>query len=51
MAFGAVALLLGLGVPMAPYLDYVMAVLVGLLVLTICNRAVKALRAASSLTA
>ena len=49
MAFGAVALLLGLGVPVAPYLDYVMAALAGLLLLTIRNRARQALRAASSL--
>lgn len=51
VAFGAVALLLGLGVPVAPYLDYVMAALAGLLLLTIRNRARRALRAASSLTA
>ena len=51
VAFGAVALLLGLGVPLAPYLDYVMAALAGLLLLTIRNRARQALRAASPLTA
>ena len=51
VAFGALALLLGLGVPLAPYLDYVMVALAGLLVLTIRNRARRALRASSPLTA
>ena len=45
VAFGAVALPLGLGVPLAPYLDYVMAALAGMLLLTIRNRARQALRA------
>ena len=47
VAFGGLALLLGLGVPVAPYLDYVMAALAALLLLTIANRARRALRAAA----
>ena len=50
VVFGAIALLLGLGVPVAPYLDYVMAALTLLLLLTIVNRARQALRAAASPT-
>ena len=50
-AFGAVALLVGLGVPVGPYLDYVFAALAGLLVLTVWNRARQALRVASTVTA
>lgn len=50
-AFGAVALLIGLGVPVAPYLNYVFAALAGLLILTVWNRARQALRQASTVTA
>lgn len=45
--YGAVALLLGLGVPMAPYLKYVFGGLLLLLLATVWNRGRQALRAAS----
>jgi CDP-diacylglycerol--glycerol-3-phosphate 3-phosphatidyltransferase len=50
LAFGALGLLLGLGLRVAPYLDYVFGVLALLLILTVWNRARQALRAAATLT-
>jgi len=50
VAFGALGLLLGLGLRVAPYLDYVFGVLALLLILTVWNRARQALRAAATLT-
>lgn len=50
-AFGALGLLLGLGLPVAPYLDYVFAGLAVLLLVTVWNRGRQALRIASTLTA
>jgi len=50
-AFGAVALLLGLGLRVAPYLNYVFGALALLLILTVWNRVRQALRVASTLTA
>ena len=41
--FGAVGLLLGLGLPSSPWLDYVLAAMVLMLVVTIYNRARRAL--------
>ena len=46
--FGAVALLVGLGVPVGPYLNYVFAGLAGLLMYTVWNRGRQALRAAAA---
>lgn len=48
VAFGAVAVLLGLGVPVAPYLNYVFGALALLLIFTVWNRARQALRAAAT---
>ncbi len=42
--FGLIALLLGLGVPMGMWLNLVFGLMLGLLVMTIINRAVHALR-------
>ena len=47
VAFGGVALLLGLGLPTGPWLVYGFVALAALLVLTIWNRARQALRAAA----
>lgn len=49
-AFGAVAFLVGLGLPVGPYLDYVFAGLAGLLVFTVWNRGRRALWDAASTT-
>ncbi|WP_046243916.1 CDP-alcohol phosphatidyltransferase family protein [Hymenobacter terrenus] len=50
-AFGAVALLLGLGLQVAPYLNYVFGALTLLLIITVWNRGRQALRVASTLPA
>lgn len=48
--FGLLALLLGLGVPSGPWLSWVQVALVLLLLLTVCNRARRALAAPANIT-